>query len=449
MDSVGFNFAVLGYAFAVSLAAGILFGLVPALESSREEVVETLKASGKGMAAGGNSSRGWLVASEVALGFVLLIGSGLMIRTFVRLLKVDPGFRADHVLTFQIAPPNVRYPSDEDRSRFFTQLEKNIGALPGVESVGAVSHLPFDDYPNWYSYFWKEGAPAQDQNALTADRRVVTPGYFATLGVPIVAGRDFEETDDLTRPRVIIVDELLAHETWPNEDAIGKKLMVEVIEKGDFHPALAQVVGVAKHIRYLQLTEVGLPQAYGPYAQSSREQLGFVVRVKGEPDSIIPPIRAELEKLDKDIPMAKVRVLDDCVSQARAASRFTMLLAAALAALALVLASIGIYGVTSYSVSQRRNEIGIRVALGAQRRDILKLVLGQGMSSVIAGVLIGVALSVLLMPALASLLFGVRPTDALTYAAVALFLSSVALLACYIPARRAMRVDPMTALRYE
>ena len=449
LDSVSFNFAVLGYAFAVSLLAGLLFGVAPAAESSRANLVDTLKAATKNIVAGKNRSRAALVACEVALGFVLLIGSGLMIRTFFQLLNVDTGFRADHLLTFQLAPSYNHYPNDGDRARFFQQLRKNVLALPGVESVGGVSHLPLDDYPNWYSFYWREGAPPQDQNTLLADHRAITPGYFNALGVPVVAGREFEDSDDAAHRRVVVVDESLANRAWPNQSALGKQLNVETFSNGNFKRAPADVVGVVKHVKYLQLTDDGRPQVYLPYGQSAREKLAIAVRVTSDPLSLVGPIRAEVAKVDGDLPLSKVRLMDDFVRQARAGTRFTMLLAAALAVLALMLASIGIYGVTSYAVAHRRNEIGIRMALGAQQRDIMQLVLGQGMGSVIAGVLLGVVLSWLLTPMLVSLLYGVRPTDLLTCAAVAVFLSAVGLLACFIPARRAMRVDPLVALRFE
>jgi putative ABC transport system permease protein len=449
METVSFDFRVLGYAFAVSLLAGILFGVAPAVESSGAGLMGTLKAWGKGIVPGRGRFRSLLVMSEVAFGFVLLIGSGLMIRTFVRLVDVDTGFHADHVLTFQLTPPVPRYAKDEDRVHLIYLLSKNFSVLPGVQSAGGVHRLPFDDYVNWYSYYWLDRSPPQEQNTLLADHRAITPGFFRSLGVPLVAGRDFEESDNATRDRVIIVDELLAKRTWPGDGAVGKKLNVEVYTNGDFSRATADVVGVVKHVKYLQLTDEGRPQVYESYAQSPRELLAFTLHTNGQPEALVSAIRAEVDKFDKDLPLSKVRPLDEYVRQARAATRFTMLLAGTLAVLALVLASIGIYGVTAYSISQRRNEIGIRMALGAQPRDVMHLLLGQGMAPVIAGISLGFAIAWLLAPALSSLLFGVRPTDLPTFAAVATFLSSVGLLACYVPARRAMRVDPIVALRYE
>jgi putative ABC transport system permease protein len=365
------------------------------------------------------------------------------------LINVDTGFQSDHVLTFQISPPGSRYPKDANRVRLISQLKKNLEGLPGVQSVGGVHLLPFDDYANWYSYYWLPGAGQQDQNTLLADHRSITPSFFQTLGIPLMDGRDFDESDLATHRRVVIVDESLAKQMWPNQSAVGKELNVETIQEGDFSRATAVVVGVVKHTKYLQLTGNGRPQIYEPYAQSTREIMAFAIRTKGEPQALIAAIRTEVAKFDTSLPVSKVRSMDEYVRMARASARFTMLLALALAGLALALASIGIYGVTSYSVAQRKNEIGIRMALGAQARDILKIVLAEGMAAVFAGVGFGLLLSLLVTPMLSSLLFGVRSTDALTFVAVALFLSAVGLLACCIPARRAMRVDPIVALRYE
>jgi predicted permease len=315
--------------------------------------------------------------------------------------------------------------------------------------VGAASHLPFDDYPNWYSYYWPEGAPMEAQQSVMADHRATTPGFFAAMGIPLIAGRDFSDADDASRRRVAVVDDLLAARTWPGERALGKKLFVETIKDGDFAPGEAEVIGVVKHVRYARLVEEGRPQIYVAYAQNAREQLAFAVRTGEEPASLVGVMRAELDRMDKDVPMSKVRVMDEYLRDARAATRFTTLLAGALAGLALVLAAIGIYGVTAYSVGQRRSEIGIRMAMGAQRADILKLVIGEGMAWIAAGLVIGAALSALFVPWLSSLLFGVRPMDAVTFAGVTIFLAVVGMLACYIPARRALRTDPIVVLRYE
>jgi putative ABC transport system permease protein len=449
VESAGLNLTVLGYAFAITLAAGILFGLAPAAEASRISLMETLKSAGHGAGFGHSRPRSLLVASEVALGFVLLFGSGLMIRTFLRLIGVNPGFSGGHVLTFQIAPGFKRYPSDATHAQFFEHLRKNIEALPGVAGVGGASHLPFDDYPNWYSYYWPDGAPLEAQQSVMADHRSTTPGFFAAMGIPLLAGRDFTDADNASRRRVAVVDDLLAQRTWPGASALGKKLYVETIKDGDFAPGEAEVIGVVKHVRYARLVDEGRPQIYVAYAQNAREQLAFAVRTNEDPTSLVGPIRAELDTIDKDIPMSKVRVMDEYLRDARAATRFTTLLAGALAGLALALAAIGIYGVTAYSVGQRRSEIGIRMAMGAQRADILRLVVGEGMAWVAGGLALGAALSALLIPAISSLLFGVRPTDGVTFVAVAIFLALVGMLACYIPARRALRTDPIVVLRYE
>jgi predicted permease len=449
LDAVKFNFPVLGYAFAISLLAGIIFGLAPSLEASKANLSEALKAAGRGIIFAKQRYRTLLVATEVALGFLLLVGAGLMTRTFAHLIHVDTGFQSDHVLTFQISPPGSRYPKDANRVRLIYQLKKHLEGLPGVQSVGGVHLLPFDDYANWYSYYWLPGAAPQDQNTLLADYRSITPGFFRTLGIALIDGRDFDESDIATHRRVVIVDESLAGQMWPNQSAVGKELNVETIQEGDFSRATALVVGVVKHTKYLQLAGNGRPQIYEPYAQSTREIMAFASQTNGDPQALIGAVRAEVAKFDTNLPLSKVRPMDEYVRMARASARFTMLLALALAGLALALASIGIYGVTSYSVAQRKNEIGIRMALGARGRDILKIVLAEGMTAVFAGVTFGLLLSRLLTPMLSSLLFGVPSTDALTFVVVALFLSAVGLLACCIPARRAMRVDPIVALRHE
>jgi putative ABC transport system permease protein len=449
LQTIHIDLASLGFACVAAIVTGMLFGLAPILASSKLDLVESLKEGSRGVSSRKHFPQRALVVSEVALGLVLLIGATLLVQTFVRLVNTSPGFEPGNALTFQVAPVGPRYKTDADAQNFFLQFEKRIAALPGVRAVGASSHLPFDDYPNWYEYYWREGAPVSEQTNLMADHRAVLPGYFAALGAQFVSGRDFTETDNSSHPNIIIIDDSLARQAWPGENPLGKKLNVSFIHSGSFDRTLAEVVGVVKHVRYEDPMRVVRGQVYVPYAQSARENLGFVVRSEGDPATLVGPIRRELDQLDKDIPLAKVRPLSAYVAQARAATRFATLVAASLAALALLLAALGIYAVTSYSVAQRTTEMGIRMALGADRHQLLRFILGQEVGPVLLGIAIGLFLSWRLTPLLRSLLFRVGPFDPLTFLAIATFLAAVGTLACYGPARRAARVDPLVALRYE
>jgi predicted permease len=450
MGSIQFDGAVFVFDLLLSLFTGVLFGLVPAFGAAKADLVGALKEGGRTAAAGKQRFRNALIVCEVALGFVLLIGAGLMIRTFAGLLRVDPGFDSAHVLTFQLALPGKRYPQDQSRVNFLRQLEKDIAALPGVQSVSATSHLPFDDdLPNWYSYYWPEGAPKQDQNTVMADQCAILPGFFKSMGATLITGRDFNEFDDAAHGHVVIVDDALARRTWPNESALGKKLIVEIMLNGEFSQSSAEVVGVVKHVQIHSLTNQVREQIYVPYPLAPRNQIAYTIRTPENPQSLIGPLRAEVAKLDKDLAVSKVFPMDDYVAIARTETRFTTMLSSVLAAIALLLACIGIYGVTSYAVLGRTSEIGVRMALGAQKLDILKLIIRQSMFPVILGALLGSALSLALTPLLSGLLFGVRPSDPLTFAFVAVFLLLAGLVACYLPARWAMRIEPMDALRFE
>ena len=449
LQSVQLDFASFAFAFVAALLTGILFGLAPVLASSRLNLVETLKQGSRALSSSRHLPQRILIAAEVALGFVLLIGATLMAQTFTKLINTSPGFTPENALTFQIAPTGPRYKSDTDLQNFFLQFRQRIAALPGVESAGASSHLPFDDYPNWYEYYSREGAPASEQNDLMADHRAILPGYFAALSAEFVSGRDFTETDNSFHPNVIIIDDSLARQTWPGQNPLGKKLNVSFIHSGSFDRTLAEVVGVVRHIRYEDPMREVRGQVYVPYAQSARENLGFVVRTSGDPSTLIAPVRRELDQLDKDIPMAKIQPLAVYVVRARAATRFATVIASSLAALALLLSALGVYAVSSYAVSQRTTEMGIRTALGAGRRHLLSLVLRQEVTPVLLGITIGMLIAWRLTPLLASLLFGVSPFDPLTFLAIAAFLVVVGLAACYLPARRATRCDPLTALRHE
>ncbi|MCI0485263.1 MAG: ABC transporter permease [Blastocatellia bacterium] len=445
-----FNLPVLGFTFAVSLVSAILFGLAPVIESSKVNLSETLKDGGRaGSTPGKQRSRALLVVSEVALGLMLLIGAGLMIRTFTNLQVVDPGFNPEHALTFQLSLPGARYPDTGKRVDFSRQLNERLTTLPGVEAAGAISHLPLDDYPNWYSYYWKKDAPESERNTRMADHRAVTPGYFQSLCARLVAGRDFNLMDDADGRRVVIVDEALARRTWPNESAIGKVLGFEAYDDGSFVPAEAEVIGVVRHIRHHSLTTEFREQLYIPYPQSARPTITYVVRSSSDPLNLVASIRQELMALDKDLPLSKVRTMDEYVARAKTPARFTSVLSGVFAGIALLLTSVGIYGVISYSVARRTHEIGIRQALGAQSKDILRMVVGEGLGLALVGVGLGLIGAFALTRYLEGLLFNVSPTDPLTFAAVSVLLIGVALVACYVPARRAARVDPMVALRSE
>jgi len=443
---------VLAFTLALSILTGILFGLAPALSVARGDLVEILKESGKTTTTGKPWLRQLLIVSEVSLGCILLVGTGLMIRTFTSLLRVDPGFHPQNVLTFQLSFPGSRYGTVETLTNFLKELRTNLSAMPGTQSVGGVSHLPLDEgLGNWYSYYWPEGAPIQQQNTVMADHRSTLPGYFRSVGATLLAGREFEDTDDALHTHVAIVDDTLAEQTWPGQDAIGKKLSVEDSPTGpfQFERESVVVIGVVKHIQAHSLTSKGRGQIYLPVPLAPRPVYSLVVQTTAPMRTFAAYVQQAVKKLDKDMPVSNLRPQMDYVERACAQTRFVTLLAGALAALALFLACIGIYGVTSYSVAQRSREIAIRIVVGANSADVGRMVLRQSGLPVVVGVVAGLAMAAVLMPLLSGLLFGVRPSDPLTYGAISLVLAAVGVLACYIPARRATKVDPMTALRAE
>ena len=450
LDSVQLNPAMLGFVAALSLVSGLLCGLAPIFESRRLNLVETLKGtSGGGTRAGTERARSLLIVAEVALGFVLIVGAGLMVRTLSHLQTVDPGFNPHRVLTFEINLPFDAYPEDTSRINFMNQFEAALSALPEVESIGAISHLPFDDYPNWYSPYAPEGLSDEEKGGLLADHRAITAGFFQSAGARLIEGRFFDEHDKASGRNVVIVDDLMAGRTWPNESAVGKRLQVEKYNNGDFAPGWTEVVGVVEHIRSHTLMERGRGQIYIPFSQSARPHLSCVVKTRGDTLAPVATIRGELHRLDKDLALSKVLPMTAYLNKARARTDFTALLSSLFGGLALLLATVGIYGVVSYSAGQRTQEIGIRIALGARPVHVIKLVIGKGVMLTAAGVAIGLVAAMVLTRFMAGLLFGVGATDPFTFAAVTLLLVSVALLANYLPARRATKVDPMVALRCE
>jgi putative ABC transport system permease protein len=448
IDSVGLNTQVLGFTLLVTLATGLLFGLVPALGISNPDLQACLKESSRGSTEGSRSHRlrGLLVAAEFSLAFVLVIGAALMVKTLIRLSHFSLGFNPDHVLSMRIPLRGPQYKSHREEAEFFRRLLAQVQTLPGVLSASVTSGLPV---ANWAGMgFVTENDPHPAPELMPdANYLVIAPHYFQTMGIPLRAGRAFSDGDTERSQRVVIVNEELARRNWPGQDPIGMRLRTGTDEN---LPWLT-VVGVAANVRTMGPDAEFQPELYIPYTQypwllSPRL---MVVRTTVDPLAMTSSIRREVLTLDKNQPVSEIRTLDQVAGETAAQRQFLMVLLGIFAALALILAGVGIYGVLAYSVARRTHEIGVRMALGAARADVMKLVLAQGLRFAFFGVLAGLAGALLLTRVLASLLFGVSPTDPVTFALVTGLLALVAFLACYIPARRATKVDPMEALRYE
>jgi putative ABC transport system permease protein len=444
-EEVGVDGGVLAFTLAISLATGLVFGLAPALVASKMGLNEVLKEGG-GQAADGARDRRFrnaLVVGEVALALVLLIGAGLMIQSFWRLRRVDPGFRPENVLAAELSLPRSRYQDRRQISNFHRRLLERISALPGVRSVGGAAYLPFSGTSIAWS-FQIEGRPPQppDQR-LMAGWRPVTANYFLTMGIPLIGGRDFTEHDDEETPGVAIINEATARVFWPGEDPMGQRF--------NLSRRTYSIVGVVKDVKHFRLDGDPAPEMYFPYTQLPNVwgSMTVVVRTESAPDQLAAAVNSVVLELDKDQPVYNVRTLEGLIEHSVSRPRFHLLLLGTFATQALVMACLGLYGVMSYAVTQRTHEIGIRLALGAQPRDVLRLVVGRGLTLALSGVGVGLIAAFALTRVMASLLYGVSATDPLTYAAIALLLIVVALLACYLPARRATKVDPMVALRCE
>jgi putative ABC transport system permease protein len=448
-QAIGIDGKVLIFTALVSLVTGLIFGLAPATQASNFNLNETLKEGGRDSGAGsrGNRLRGLLVISEVAVSFLLLIGAGLLINSFLHLLKLDPGYRADHLLTMKVALPDTKYPDKEHRAPFFRELIRRVQTLPGVQSVAVASNLPLT-YNGDSMPIGIEGRadPPPDQWPDVI-LRVVSPGYFSTMGISLVQGRDFTEQDRPDAVRVAVISEKMAKYYWPNESPIGKRFKPGSVT-GD--SPWREIVGVVKDVRQNDFAAEPKMQMYLCHEQvGSFAANAVVVRTSVYPLSLGPAVRKVVWEIDKDQPVSDIRSMEDIVSTAVARQRFSTMLLGIFATLALVLAAVGIYGVMSYSVAQRTREIGIRLALGAQRNDVLKMTMGQGLKLVVIGVAIGLVSAFGLTRVMASLLFGVSATDPITFVAISLVLMSVALVASFIPALRATKVDPMVALHYQ
>ncbi|MEK6281436.1 MAG: ABC transporter permease [Acidobacteriota bacterium] len=436
---------VLGFTFAVTVITGLVFGVVPALHASRTDLNETLKEGGRSGSATHNRLRSLLVVAEVALSLVLLVGAGLMLRSFEKLAHVDSGINPDRVLTVEVPLPRAKYPEPAQQSAFFQQLMSRVAALPGASSAAAASGLPLRG--GWGRSLTVEGqALLSVGQAPMIQHSVVTPNYFHTMGIPLREGRDFTNADDPGATRVTIVDERLARQYWPDASPLGKRVRFGPPESNEPWHTIVGVVGAVRHERLDRETRQSI---YVPYLQIPVRGMTVAVRTSGDPGSLAGAVRQQVVALDKDQPVTNVMTMDDVISRSVWQERFYAMLFGIFAALALVLAAVGIYGVMSYAVTQRTQEIGIRMALGARAVDVLKLILRNGMTLITIGVVIGLVGALALTRLLATLLFGVAPTDTLTFVTVSAVLIFVALVACYLPARRATKVDPLVALRYE
>jgi putative ABC transport system permease protein len=441
-DHVPLDTRVLVFTLAVGLVTSVLFGLAPMISVRRVELTRDLRESSRQST---GSRRCWasaLVSAEVALAFVLLTSTGLLMRTFVNILHTDPGFRPDNVFTFRVSVPGYAP---------LHLIQQKLAALPGVQSASAISHLPLDDAGNWYDYYYREGASAAEQTSVMADHRSTLPGYFTAIGATLLQGRDFTDADDIQHQHVAIIDDVLARELWPGQSAIGHKINLSDSPPGfyQFQRDWAIIVGVVHHVQYHSLTAIVRPQIYVPYPIAPRPSMSFVLHTSGSDSGLAAAVRSTIDGVSKEIPTTHVERMQLLVDRARSESRFASLLAALLSVIALVLATSGIYGVLSYSVAQRTTEIGIRMAIGAPPTQVLRMILADGFAWTLPGLLAGILFSLGVTPLLAHLLYGIQATNLTNYAVMLIGVLVVSALAAFLPARRAMKIDPLTALRYE
>jgi putative ABC transport system permease protein len=452
LDQVGIDYRVLAFAIGVSALTGVLFGIVPALQASKLDVTSALKDGGRtGEGHRRTSARSLLLIGEVALSLMLLVGAGLLIKSFLRLQEVRPGFNAHNVLTARLSLQGPKYKKNDSVVEFFRQLKERLEAEPGVQAVGGSVNLPLDQ--TGYAIgrgFIPEGRPLTVEESKEANFTTITGDYFRALQIPLLAGRLFEARDNADGPKVVVINESTAKRVFGSPAAaIGKRLSVWAAFRGQKREEqfMREIVGVVGDTKSVSLTSEGEMQIYVPHAQDSQWNfMGLVIRTAGDPAAFARTLRREVQALDKDQPIYNVRTYDDLVMNSLGTRRVSMQLFTVFAIAALLLAAVGIYGVMAYSVTQRTHEIGIRMALGAQKSDVLRLVVSQGMTLTLIGVIAGSAGAFGLSRAIANLLFGVGATDPSTFIAISLLLIAVAFIACYLPARRAAKLDPVIAL---
>jgi predicted permease len=448
LQDAGADFRVFAFAFAVTLVTGLLFGLAPALGAVRTNLVESLKEGGQRSGPGKSHTRlrSAFVVAQIALALMLVIASGLLVRTFYRLLTSDPGFRSEHVLTFELSLPSTQYPDRDHIARFYQQVLPRLRSISGVESVGITEAIPMGGATE-AGVMRIVGRPIpKDDRPPIVNYTVVSPGLFSALGTPLLRGRDVLDSDVLTAPAVTVINRELARQYWPNEDPVGKQVLVPS------QRVPATIVGIVADIKHSSLRDAPEPEMFEPYTQNVWPSLALmhvVLRTKAEPTTVIGAARQAIDEIDSALPLAKVSTLVVLTDTAMAGERFSMLLVASFGLLAILLAAVGIYGVISYSVAQRMREIAIRVALGAQRGDVFGMVIRHGLRLAGLGILIGIIAALGMARLLTVFLYGVSATDPLTFVSVSIFLAATALGASFFPARRAAAINPTDALRME
>jgi predicted permease len=449
LESIALDGRVLAFTFAVSILTGVIFGLAPALRAARIDLNSALKAGGRSSQGDGgfrlsrHRLRGLLVASELAFSMMLLIGAGLLVRSFLRLSDVPPGFNPDRVISARLALTGPKYQDNNVVGRAFRELVDRVEHLPGVKAAGAVAVLPFSNAISWGGVQVEGYLPPPNEPELQADQRPATPGYFHTMEIPLLAGRFFTEADTPDAPPVVIVDAKMAQRFWPKGDAVGKRMRAGSRSKW------ATVVGVVGTVKQYALDQDLRPVMYSPHAQVPWNGMYLVARAAGDPGAMVNLMAREVRATEPSAPLFEVNTMERRIYRSLARQRFAMTMLAAFAAFAMLLGAVGIYGVMSYLVTQGTHDLGVRLALGAPRASILRMVVRQGMAVAGAGMLAGLAGAMALTRVMDSLLFGVGARDAATFAAVAALLGLVALTATYLPAWRATRVDPLSALREE
>jgi predicted permease len=447
---VSLDVRILAFTTAITLLTGLSFGLVPALQISKPNLNETLKDAGRGSTEGGRRRlvRNALVVVEVAISLVLLVGAGLLMKSFIGLQKVDPGFDPKNALTVSISLPERKYPERDRQAAFYSRLIERVSVLPGVQAMGAASAVPFSN-AHWGGSFGR-GFRIEDSTGVRAEDWTsyysVSPNYFRAMGIPLLRGRLFTDLDTKGALRVAIINNTMAKRYFPNEDPIGKRIRLTSLFNND-PEVYREIVGIVGDVKSSSLVQEAPPQTYEPYMQEPLPFMTLVARTAGDPTGLNEAIRREVLQLDKEQPIFLSRTLDSLIATSTGHQRFSMMLFGVFAAAAIALASVGLYGVMSYAVTQRTHEIGIRMALGAQRRDALGLVLRQGLRLTLGGIAIGLIAAWAATRLLINLLYGVSATDLPTFVGVSLLLIGISLLACYIPARRATKVDPVVALR--